>query len=164
MNEATPRFDLPFILPGQAQKEMFHNEALTRIDALLHAAVEGSRPAPPEAPADGECWIVESPAAGAWADREQMLAMWTGSGWRFVAPSEAMSVWNKASNMPWRWTSGGWAAAEVRASRLIVDGSQVVAKRQPGVPSPSGGTTIDAEARAAVDLLIVALRTHGLID
>jgi hypothetical protein len=32
------------------------------------------------------------------------------------------------------------------------------------VPSPSGGTIIDAEARLAVDALIAALMSHGLID
>mgnify|MGYP006199852597 CR=1 FL=1 len=34
MSDATARFALPFILPGQAQKELFHNEALTRLEAL----------------------------------------------------------------------------------------------------------------------------------
>ena len=37
MSDATARLALPFIAPGQAQKELFHNEALTRIDALLQA-------------------------------------------------------------------------------------------------------------------------------
>jgi hypothetical protein len=41
MNDMTPRFGLPFILPGQAQKEHFHNEALLRVDAILSAAAEG---------------------------------------------------------------------------------------------------------------------------
>jgi hypothetical protein len=164
MDEATPRFDLPFILPGQAQKEVFHNEALTRIDALLHGTVDGLRTDPPESPTPGACWIVDSPASAAWTGREASLACWTGSGWRFVAPREAMQVWNLADESPWRRTSGAWGPAEAKASRLVVGGSQVVAERQPGVPSPSGGTTIDAEARAAVNLIIVALKTHGLID
>ncbi|MET1113243.1 MAG: DUF2793 domain-containing protein, partial [Allosphingosinicella sp.] len=64
MADTTPRFALPFILPGQAQKELFHNEALVRIDLALHPAVEGPpASAPPPAPAAGECWIV-APAAG----------------------------------------------------------------------------------------------------
>jgi hypothetical protein len=164
MDEATPRFDLPFILPGQAQKEIFHNEALTRIDALLHGAVEGLRANPPESHAAASCWIVESPASGAWAGQETKLAFWTGGGWRFIAPREATQVWNLADRLPWRWTSGAWAPAEARTARLVVGDLQVVGARQPGVPSPSGGTTIDAEARAALDLIIVALKSHGLID
>jgi hypothetical protein len=47
---------------------------------------------------------------------------------------------------------------------VTVGGQQVVGERLETVPSPSGGTIIDAEARAAVDAVIVALRTHGLIE
>ena len=32
MTERSTRFALPFILPGQAQKEAFHNEAVAAID------------------------------------------------------------------------------------------------------------------------------------
>jgi hypothetical protein len=38
----TARFALPLIAPGQAQKEVYHNEALTAVDAALHACIEGS--------------------------------------------------------------------------------------------------------------------------
>jgi hypothetical protein len=46
----------------------------------------------------------------------------------------------------------------------VIDGQQVVGPRLPDVPSPSGGTIIDAEARAAVDALIATLKSHGLIE
>ncbi|HLZ79899.1 MAG TPA: hypothetical protein VKQ09_11235 [Sphingomonas sp.] len=39
MSDATTRFALPLIAPGQAQKELFHNEALARVDALLQPSV-----------------------------------------------------------------------------------------------------------------------------
>ena len=59
MADMTPRFALPFILPGQAQKELFHNEALVRIDLALHPAVEGApAAAPPADPEEGRCWVV----------------------------------------------------------------------------------------------------------
>ena len=41
MPETSPRFALPYILPGQAQKEIFHNEALAMLDAALHGAGSG---------------------------------------------------------------------------------------------------------------------------
>ena len=67
MTEASPRFALPFILPGQAQKEAFHNEAVALIDAALHACVSGGpTDVVPADPAFGEGWIVASGAAGDW--------------------------------------------------------------------------------------------------
>ena len=164
MNESTPRFGLPFILPGQAQKEFFHNEALIGIDMVLHAAVEGFAAAPPVTPEEGRSWIVEAPAGGAWAGREGQLAMWTAAGWRFCAPHEGLTVWHKAAEFPVRWTGFAWTGGEIACARLEVGGQQVVGERQPAVPSPSGGTIIDAEARAAITGVIATLMSHGLIE
>lgn len=165
MNEATPRFNLPLIVPGQAQKEFFHNEALARIDAALHAAVEAAGlPEPPAAPQEGQAWVVGPEPAGAWAGEADALAMWTASGWRFVAPAEGMTVWNRAQRYPMRWTGQAWSAGELACSALTVAGLQVVSERQPAVPSPSGGTTIDAEARAAIAAITATLKSHGLTE
>lgn len=165
MSESSARFGLPLILPGQAQKELFHNEALALIDAALHAAVEGAPQAlPPAEPEEGACWLVAAGASGAWAGRDGSLAAWTSGGWRFIAPQAGMSVWDKAAGFFRRWSGTEWTAGEVPAARIVIGGRQVVGARQPGVPSPSGGTIIDAEARAAIEAITVALRSHGLID
>ena len=165
MADSTPRFALPFILPGQAQKELFHNEALARIDLALHPAVEGPPDsAPPPAPAEGETWIVGSGAGGEWSGRDDMLAMWTDGGWRFVAPAPGTSAWNKAAGVPLLWDGLQWREGELACAGLTVNGVKVVGERQPGVPSPSGGTIIDVEARAAINALTAALLSHGLIE
>jgi hypothetical protein len=165
MSEESPRYRLPFIIAGQAQKELFHNEALLKIDAALQAAVETAPLAePPPNPQAGECWLVAAGATGPWTGKAGQIAMWTASGWRFVAPVAGMTVWNKAAAVPLRWSGTGWNSGEIEGAALVVAGQQVVGQRQPAVPSPSGGTIIDAEARAAVDALIAALMSHGLID
>jgi hypothetical protein len=165
MADTTPRFDLPFIVPGQAQKEQFHNEALLRVDAALHPAVEGPPVAnPPASPAEGQCWIVAPGASGSWSGRIGSLAIWTESGWRFVAPKAGTSAWNKADGVPLLFDGSAWRSGELICSALHVGGSKVVGERQPAVPSPSGGTIIDAEARAAIDALTAALMSHGLIE
>jgi hypothetical protein len=75
-----------------------------------------------------------------------------------------MSVWNIDAGYQLYWTGAGWSDGECPVAALTIGGHQVVGPRLESVPSPSGGTIIDAEARAAVDSLIVALRTHGLIE
>jgi hypothetical protein len=164
MTNSSPRFALPFLVPGQAQKEHFHNEALLRIDALLSAAVEAVQAAPPADPAEGACWIVAAPGAGDWAGRADALAIWSAGGWRFVAAAAGLRVWNKALGVEMRWTGSGWTNGALQGSALFIGGEQVVGERQPAVPSPSGGTIIDAEARAAIDRIVVALMSHGLIE
>lgn len=164
MANASVRFDLPYILAGQAQKEWFHNEALALIDAALHPASEGTLASPPASPALGQAWIVGADAMGDWAGKTGQLAVWTEGGWRFVAPVMGMSVWDKAAGVARRWTGEAWSGGELAGSALLVGGLQVVGARGPAIASPSGGTTIDAEVRAAVEAVIVALKSHGLID
>jgi HK97 family phage major capsid protein len=50
-----------------------------------------------------------------------------------------------------------------RADRLLVGGQQVVGARGAAIPAPTGGSTIDAEARSAIGNILAALRNHGLI-
>jgi hypothetical protein len=164
MTERSARFALPLILPGQAQKEVYHNEALAIIDAISHAAVEDLLSGPPASPEPGQCWIVGEAATDAWAEHESEVAVWTAGGWRFVVPVVGISVWDKSVGYARAWTGAGWADGSLTAARLMIAGQQVVGARQPAPLSPSGGTTIDAEARSAIDAITVALRSHGLID
>jgi hypothetical protein len=160
------RFKLPYILPGQAQKELFHNEALAALDAALHAAVDESAPRadPPPAPGVGQAWIVAAPGTAEWSGKGQQIAVWTEAGWRFVAPVAGMLVWDKAAGHWLHFDGVAWSGGELRAAAIVVGGQQVVGTRQPHVPSPSGGTIIDGEARAAIEALIATLISHGLIE
>lgn len=165
MTDSTLRFGLPFILPGQAQKEAFHNEALALVDAALHAhvVVDPSDDVPFD-PAPGESWIVGPGAAGEWAGRANQLATWTDAGWRFLAPVPGMTVWNVDAGYRLYWTGAAWSDGNWPVGALTIAGQQVIGPRLETVSSPSGGTIIDTEARAAIDAVIVALRTHGLIE
>jgi len=165
MTDSTARFALPFLLPGQAQKEAFHNEALTAVDAALHACVAGDPTDEiPSAPEPGESWIVGAGATGEWAGRSNDLAIWTAGGWRFVAPVPGMTVWKLDAGYRLHWTGAAWSDGNWPVAALTIGGDRVVGPRLETVSSPSGGTTIDVEARAALDAVIVALRTHGLIE
>jgi hypothetical protein len=157
------RFALPFIMPGQAQKELFHNEALARVDALLHLAVEGEAGEPPMPAAAGSCWIVKD-GAGEWAGRDGEIACRTSGGWRYVVPQAGTTAWHKISGLRLVWNGADWDDGAVTTSGVRIGGVQVVGPRQPTILSPSQGTVIDAESRSAIAQIIVALRTHGLTD
>lgn len=165
MTDTSPRFALPFILPGQAQKEAYHNEALSLVDAALHPCVEGVAPDAPTGESEaGQSWIVSDSPTGSWSGRAGALATFTAGGWRFVSPPAGMLAFNAATG---RWiyrTQAGWSDGSWPAERLMIESQQVVGPRRPAISSPSGGTVIDNEARVAIESLIATLKTHGLTD
>jgi Protein of unknown function (DUF2793) len=66
MSQST-NLQLPYLAANQAQKHVTVNEALQLLDAAVQLTVQdASLGAPPGSPADGEAWIVASPASGAW--------------------------------------------------------------------------------------------------
>ena len=162
---ATARFALPLLHAGQAQKELFHNEALVLADGLIQPCVEAlGLDTPPPSPAPGQCWIVGDSPAGAWAGAAGSLALWTDGGWRFTAPREGMAAWVAEDGLIARHSAGSWHAGRLTATQLVIDGEQVVGAREAAIDEPDGGSVVDIEARGAIDAILAALRAHGLID
>jgi hypothetical protein len=161
---ATARLQLPFLSAGQAQKEFTHNEALQALDTLVAGAVE-EEPLqdPPSEPAVGSAYILGDAPTGDWAGKPQFIAAYSSGGWRLTPPVEGMSLYVKSTARWANYRSGAWEAGIVRASSLLIEGQQVIGGRASAIADPSGGSTIDAEARDAVDLILAAMRQHGLI-
>ena len=165
MMTGTPRLALPFLSPGQAQKEFTHNEALQSLDIAVALAVEEPpRADPPATPSIGNCYIVDASATGAWAGRSQSVAGFTTGGWRFLAPLEGLTAYVKSNSVWALYREGSWELGVVRGSLVSIGGQQVVGTRAAPIPSASGGANIDAEARATIDQILGVLRHHGLID
>ena len=164
MTDTTARLALPLIAPGQAQKELFHNEALALLDLAAQASVVAvGIDTPPASPLPGQTWIVGAAPTDAWAGRAGALAGWTAGGWRFLAATEGMSAWDQTTGQLARYTGGSWALGTIAASRVTVGGLQVVGARRPAIADATGGTVVDAEARTAIEAILAALRDHGLI-
>lgn len=162
---STPRLALPYLSPGQAQKELFHNEALQLLDILVAAAVEEPpRASPPASPAVGSSYIVALAAGGAWAGKDRYLAAYSSGGWRFIAPRDGMLAYVRSTSLWAVYRSGDWELGSVRGSSLIIGGQQVVASRGAAIAAPAGGAIVDAEARSALGQILSALRQHGLIE
>ncbi|WP_299328689.1 DUF2793 domain-containing protein [Parasphingopyxis sp.] len=164
MTDSTARFGLPFIQPGQAQKEVFHNEALALLDAALHPVAEtrGDN-IPPPIPAIGQGWIVGTAPTGDWSGQANRLAVWTAGGWRFVAPTEHMRVWVRDAEIYTVWDGAAWMDGELAGSVVRIDGVAVVSAQQAAIADIGGGSVIDAESRAGITAILAVLRAHGLI-
>lgn len=165
MAEATDRYGLPLLQAGQSQKEVTHNEAIVRADALLHPAVESRTLAsPPTSPAPGQAWIVATGASGEWAGRDGSIAAFQAGGWTFVVPSEGCLVWVKNEGVFAVFAPGGWNAEAWPVKGLSLDGDGLLTNPQPAIAAPTGGATVDNEARAVIGQILSALRAHGLIQ
>lgn len=164
MTELSPRLALPLLQAGQAQKELFHNEALIRLDAVVHVSVASiATDTPPSSPSPGECWIVGASPSGNWTGHATRLAMWSEGGWRFVAPVVGMQAWLKDRGVRAWYDGSAWQAGPLPTDGVAVGGTRVVGMQRPAIAEPAGGGTVDGEARATLAAVLVALRDHGLI-
>jgi len=159
------RLNLPFLSAGQAQKEFLHNEALQALDLMVAAAVEEApRSNPPASPLLGACYIVGASPSGAWTGKSGCIAGFTSGGWRFIAPTEGLSAYVKSAGTWANYRSGAWEVGVLRGNSLVLGGVQVVGGRLAAIDDPSGGTTVDTEARGSIAQILAALREHGLIE
>ena len=140
----SPRYGLPMLFAGQAQKEFYVNEAHALADALLHPAIEGEANTPPDEPADGGCWLVGSSPTEAWSGHAGALASFQAGTWLFVEPRDGMRVLDRSTGQEIRFRRG-WQAAGM-------------------THLPQGGGVIDAEARATIDQLVEALIVGGVLS
>lgn len=163
--DSSQRLSLPFISPGQAQKELYHNEALQILDSLVAAAVEEPpRNDPPNPATAATCFLVGTAPTGDWSGNANAIATYTAAGWRFAAPVEGMEVWIKSTSLSATYCGGMWQIGLIYGSKVLINGIQVVGSQVPAIADPSGGTTTDSEARSAISSVLAALRQHGLIS
>jgi hypothetical protein len=141
----TTRLALPLLIPGQAHKELFHNEALTLLDHHCHLAVEDFSSDPENVlPTSGQSWIIGSGALGAWSGKEGAIACWTAGGWRFIEPVVGMMAYIISGGFRAAYTGGQW---NVPLSYVL----------------PTGGNVIDIQARSGIESIFSVLAQFGLV-
>ncbi|MEP3052308.1 MAG: DUF2793 domain-containing protein [Erythrobacter sp.] len=141
---STSHFELPLLFAGQAQKEFFVNEALTKVDAILQKTVLGSQSAPPSDPATGNVFRIIANATGEWAGHEGMLALFIGGAWTYIEPTPGLLIFDQSAEKLLLFADG-WKEGSAPAN-------------------PQSGSVVDIEARAAIDTLIQTLRNIGIFS
>jgi hypothetical protein len=140
---AAPRFGIPFLFAGQAQKEFYVNEAHALVDMLLHPAIESESDTPPSAPQEGQCWLVGANPTAEWLGQGANLAGWVAENWVFASPTDGLRILDKTSGQTILF-SNGWQRVVSPAIR-------------------SGGQVVDIEARDAIGNLVETLRNAGIL-
>lgn len=140
---STPALGLPLLIAGQAQKEFFVNQAICVLDALNAHVVTASLGVPPASPAEGACFRIVTPAAGAWSGQADSLAILAGGAWHFIAPIAGMQIFDQQAGHQLVFRAG-WKHADAPAA-------------------PAGGSVVDTEARSAIGALIQSLVAVGML-
>ena len=97
--DKTPKFNLPFIMPNQAQKHVTANEAFQRIDTLAQlSVVSSSITNEPSDPEDGDAYILTENATGPlWSQHAAgTIAMSYDGSWQFIAPYPGWRAWDQS--------------------------------------------------------------------
>ena len=108
----------------------------------MHCAIEGEAASPPAAPQDGEAWLVSANAQGDWTGQDGNLALRQAGTWIFVTPRDGLVVLHRPDGQVHRY-HGGWLAPVAPAE-------------------PSGGNTVDVQARSVIAQILLALRQAGV--
>jgi hypothetical protein len=108
---------------------------------VTHQGRGGRSPATPE---QGETWLVGAAPSGEWAGRTGWLACFQAGAWVFAEPRDGLRVLDRVTGQDIRYRSG-W--------------------QRPITPeAPTGGATVDTEARAAIAALVAALICAGILQ
>ena len=81
----------------------------------------------------------------------------------FARSLDGFSVYLKAENQVACYRAGAWEIGVLRGSSVSIGGVRVVGSQAAAIVSPSGGATVDSQARGTIDQILAALRQHGLI-
>lgn len=113
------KLSLPYLLPNQAQKHVTLNESLRALDAIVQlSVVSAEHTSPPDAPSEGDRYVVAGSASADWAGADGQIAAFQDGTWAYYTPQTGWTAW-----------------AEDSAQLLVFDGEDWIEL------SASGGTS-----------------------
>ena len=158
----TKRLALPLMAEAQAQKHVTHNEALLKLDAIVQLSVRSRGLAdPPDAPADGDAWIVAAGGTGQWNGHDGEIALRQSGAWVFHAPRTGWVAWVEDERRLVTHDGSGWAPVDA----TTLDGrpaSEYVLAGQLDGASVGNADTVDGRHAEEFALLSGAIFTGGV--
>jgi len=125
---STVRLALPNLVSGQAQKEITHNMALQRLDALVQTVVESMAISSPPAGIEGNLYVVGTGATGVWVGKDSYLAHYVGGSWVFYVPFTGMRCWDKATFTSMVYMGTTWIQEDTAQTKIGFFGTTPVTK------------------------------------
>lgn len=108
--DMTPRLNLPYIAPQQAQKQVTYNEAMRALDVLVHPVIKSrSIATPPGSPAGGDAYLVAASPTGAWSGKAGKIAAFIDGGWLFHTPLDGWLLYVEDDDEFVRRLAGTWS-------------------------------------------------------
>lgn len=113
MADTSENLALPYLVGGQAQKHITHNEALRMLDALVQlTAISRSLSTPPASPAAGARYIVGSSPVGDWAGKASQIAAFQHGGWCFYPAAHGWLCHVLDEDVTLRFSPTGWVVPQ----------------------------------------------------
>lgn len=161
MTERTPRLDLPFVMPAQAQKHVTVNEALARLDILVQAAVlSRTQTVQPANPEEGAGYVLpDAPEGADWSlHAPGRLLVFHEGVWTAITPWAGLSVYVRDEGLSLVHDGAEWRTLSEQIRQLDhQDGLGVGASADSynRVSIKSSGVLMSAEDGGSGDLRLV---------
>ena len=135
---------------GLTQSDTLLNDLLEKLEVKLNLSVlSRTITAEPGSPSAGDAYILGATHTGTdWAGYAQHdVAIYDGTAWNNFVPIEGTQATVQDDDEIVVFNAAAWSPH----TALVLEGK---------ITDPSGGTTIDAEARTAINAIIDALEAH----
>lgn len=145
--DVSPKLDLPYLQPNQAQKHVTMNEALRRLDAIVQLSVlSATVGVQPTEPGNGDRYVLPAGATGTdWSGlAEGSLVAFQDGAWLVYAPQPGWRTYVEDTGEHLVWRDDGWKqllklgvnAVPDEINRLAVGAQAVLMSHEPGSGLP----------------------------
>lgn len=142
---------LPLMAQTQNSRYLTFNELSWALNVLQTGVLDRDLTTPPGSPSEGDAYIVDSPATGAWAGHENEIAFFFDGIWNFLAPElvQGNGIYVYDEGLRVRWNTGSPTGYEI----LTVGSDASTVSYTPAVAADWDGSADPGNADDAFDQL-----------